>query len=75
MESAVFRTWLRDRGCRLQWEDSALGQMTMTARLQGRCAELPLDGPHARLEPEKLRAVCDRLGLDWRELPEMACAA
>ncbi|MBW8269280.1 hypothetical protein [Caldovatus aquaticus] len=71
MQSATFRKWLAERGCYFRRHERGHGQghPTVTVVRDGRTAELPLVGSHDRLDPELVREVCERLGLDWSELP------
>jgi len=39
------------------------------AHLDGRKAEVPLEGSRQTLDPRVVRRVCEELGLDWSELP------
>jgi hypothetical protein len=72
MEAATFRKWLSEQGCRFdhrQHEKRAHVPTTVTVHREGRSAELPLVGSRKRLDPEEVRRICERLGLDWSQLP------
>jgi len=71
MESATFRNWLAQHGCRFdtQHEERGDGHGNLTIRREGRTAELPLVGPHHELDPRSVRQVCEALGLKWSDLP------
>jgi hypothetical protein len=71
MQSATFRRWLAERGCQFRQHERGHGHghPVVTVVRQGRTAELPLVGSHEDLDPDQVREVCDRLGLDWSELP------
>jgi len=61
MESATFRKWLTERGCRFDQHEHERGegQVIVTVHREGRKAEVPLG----------VRRTCEELGLDWSELP------
>jgi hypothetical protein len=71
MESATFRKWLAEHGCRFgaQSEKPEEGHGTVTVHRLGRTAELPLVGANDELDPRSVRQVCEALGLDWSKLP------
>lgn len=72
MESATFRRWLAQRGCRFDEpapERRGHGHGTITIQRDGRTAELPLLGSRKPIAPETARAICAALDLDWTELP------
>ena len=71
MESATFRKWLADRGCRFDHgrEERAHGPAMMVVHREGHEAEVPLGGSNQTLDPRVVREVCEELGLDWSELP------
>ena len=71
MESATFRRWLAEHGCRFgaHSEKREEGQGTVTVHRLGRTAELPLAGASQELDPRSVRQVCEALGLDWSKLP------
>jgi hypothetical protein len=71
MESATFRKWLIQQGCRLdtQHEGRGEGLGTLTIHREGRTAELSLAGPRHELDPRSVRQVCEALGLQWSDLP------
>ena len=71
MESAAFRKWLADRGCRFDrhHEQRHEGHVVVTAHRDGRKAEVPLGGSRQALDPRVVRRACEELGLDWSGLP------
>ena len=71
MESATFRKWLAEQGCRFdtQHEGRGEGHGTFTIHRDGRTAEMALVGPHHQLDPHLVRQVCEALDLDWSKLP------
>jgi hypothetical protein len=72
MESATFRKWLAERGCRFdqhEHEKRGEGQVIVTAHREGRKAEVPLGGSHQILDARVVRQTCEELGLDWSQLP------
>ena len=53
MESATFRKWLAERGCRFdqhEHEKRGEGQVIVTVHREGRKAEVPLGGSHQILD-------------------------
>ena len=72
MESATFRKWLEERGCRFdrhEHEDRHHGHVIMTVHREGRTSVAPLGGSRQDIDPREVRRVCAELGLDWSELP------
>ena len=71
MESATFRRWLAEHGCRFgaHSEKREEGQGTVSVHRLGRTAELPLVGANDELDPRSVRQICEALGLDWSKLP------
>ena len=71
MESATFRKWLGEQGCRFdtQHEGRGGGHGTLTIHREGRTAEMPLVGSHHELDAHAVRQVCETLGLKWSDLP------
>ena len=71
MESATFRNWLAERGCRFDHHRGhrGQGQASVTIHREGRTAQLPQVGSRQHLDPNVIRQVCEELGLDWSELP------
>ena len=72
MESATFRKWLAERGCRFdqhEHEKRDEGQVIVTVHREGRKAEVPLGGSHQILDARVVRQTCEELGLDWSQLP------
>src|SRR5579871_4193016 len=72
MESATFRKWLAERGCRFdrhEHEQRHAGPVMVTVHREGRRSEVPLGGSRQILDPRIVRRACEELGLDWTELP------
>ena len=68
MESAAFRKWLAEQGCRFdrhEHQQRGQGHVVVTVHREGRMAEVPLGGSDARV----VRRACEELGLDWSQLP------
>ncbi len=72
MESATFRKWLLEQGCRIdghEHHERHEGHVTVTVHREGRKAEVPLGGSRQILDARVVRRACEQLGLDWSELP------
>jgi mRNA interferase HicA len=71
MESATFRKWLAEQGCRFDTphERRGEGHGTFKIHREGRTAEMALVGPHHELDPRLVRQICEALDLDWSKLP------
>jgi hypothetical protein len=72
MESATFRRWLEERGCRFdkhEHDQRHEGPVMVTVHREGRTAQLPLGGSRQDLDMRDVRRACDELGLDWQQLP------
>ena len=72
MESATFRKWLAEKGCRFdrhEHQERGEGQVTVTVHREGRTSQAPLGGSRKDLDPRDVRRVCEELGLDWSTLP------
>ena len=72
MESAAFRKWLADQGCRFdrhEHQQRGQGQVVVTVHREGRKAEVPLGGSRQTLDLRVVRRACEELGLDWSQLP------
>ncbi len=72
MESATFRKWLAEHGCRFdrhEHEKRGEGEVIVTVHREGRKAEVPLGGSHQILDAQVVRRACEELGLDWSRLP------
>jgi hypothetical protein len=71
MESATFRKWLADRGCRFDRHEHqrGKGQIIVTAHREGRKTEVPLGGSRQNLEQRVVHRACEELGLDPSQLP------
>jgi hypothetical protein len=71
MESATFRKWLAEHGCRFdqhEHEKRGEGQVIVTVHRGGRKAEVPLGGSHQILDARVVRRACEELGLDCSKL-------
>ena len=63
MESATFRKWLAERGCRFdqhEHEKRGEGQVIVTVHRDGRKAEILRSSALGGV-----RQACEELGLDW----------
>jgi len=72
MNSATFRKWLEEHGCRFDhYEHVQRGQghVMVTVHREGRQAQAPLGGSHQDTDPRIVRRVCEELGLNPSELP------
>ena len=72
MESATFRSWLAERGCRFdhhEHHDRGEGHVMVTVHREGRTSQAPLGGSRKDLDPRDARRICEELGLDCSELP------
>jgi len=72
MESATFRKWLVEHGCRIdhgEHQQRHQGHVMVTVHREGRKTEVPLGGSHQILDPRVVRQACDELGLDPEQLP------
>ena len=71
MESATFRKWLTEQGCRFDRHEHQRheGPVMVTVHREGRKAEVPLGGSHQILDLRVVRQACEELGLDWSQLP------
>jgi hypothetical protein len=72
MESATFRKWLAEQGCRFDRHEHQRrhqGPVMVTVHRDGRTAEGPLGGSRQQLDPRVVRQACEELGLDPSELP------
>jgi hypothetical protein len=72
MESGTFREWLAEQGCyfdRHEHQERGQGQVLVTVHREGRKVEAPLGGSRQDLDPRVVRQVCEKLGLDWSQLP------
>ena len=72
MESATFRKWLADRGCRFdhhEHQQRGKGQMMVTVHREGRKVEVPLGGSRKILDQRVVHRACQELGLDPSQLP------
>jgi hypothetical protein len=72
METATFRKWLVEQGCRIDAFEHPRGHEghgEVTVHREDRKARLPLAGAHRALDPRTVRRVWDELGLDPAQLP------
>jgi hypothetical protein len=72
MQSATFRKWLAEHGCRFdsqEHEKRGEGHVMVTVHREARISQAPLGGSHKSLDPREIRRVCEELGLDWSKLP------
>ncbi len=72
MESATFRKWLAEHGCRFDHHEHhqrGEGQMMVTVHREGRKAEVPLGGSRQTLDQRIVDQACEELGLDPSNLP------
>jgi hypothetical protein len=72
MESATFRKWLLEQGCRFDGHEHHQrhdGPVMVTVHREGRKTEVPLGGSHQILDSRVVRHACEQLGLDWSQLP------
>ena len=71
MQSATFRKWLAEQGCRFDQHEHERGegQVMVTVHREGRTSLAPLGGSRQDLDPRAVHRVCEELGLDWNELP------
>lgn len=72
MESATFRKWLVEQGCRMDHGEHVerhAGHVMVTVHREGRKTEVPLGGSHQILDPRVVRRACEELGLDPSQLP------
>jgi hypothetical protein len=71
MESATFRKWLSEKGCRFDRHEHERGegQVMVTVHREGRTSQAPLGGSRKELDLRDVRRVCEELGLDWSKLP------
>jgi hypothetical protein len=72
MESATFRKWLVEQGCRFDQHEQHQrheGHVMVTVHRDDRKTVVPLGGSHQILDPRVVRRTCEELGLDWSQLP------
>jgi hypothetical protein len=71
MESATFRKWLAEHGCRFDQHEQERGEgpVIVTVHRGGRKTEVPLGGSRQILDSRVVRRACEELGLDWSQLP------
>ena len=72
MESATFRKWLVEQGCRVDTDEHPVGHeghAMVTVHREGRNTRVPLVGSRKALDPRVVRQACEELGLDPSQLP------
>jgi len=72
MESATFRKWLVEQGCRFdhgEHQQRHKGHVMVTVHREDRKTEVPHGGSHQILDPRLVRRACEELGLDPAQLP------
>ncbi|MFY9600770.1 MAG: hypothetical protein WAR02_11095 [Pseudolabrys sp.] len=72
METATFRKWLVEQGCRIDAFEHPRGHEghgEVTVHREDRKARLPLAGAHRALDPRPERRVRIEHGLDPAQLP------
>lgn len=72
VESATFRKWLAEHGCRFEAGRDTIeahGHAYVTVRRGDRKAVLPEIGTKKALDSRLVRQIINDLGLDWNELP------
>jgi hypothetical protein len=72
VESASFRKWLAEQGCRFDRHEHhrrGQGQVMVTVHREGRTTEVPLGGSRRILDARVVRRACEELGLEWSQLP------
>lgn len=72
MESATFRKWLAEQGCRFdqhEHEQRHEGHVLVTVHRNDRKSEVPLGGSRKTIDARIARRACEELGLDWHQLP------
>ncbi len=72
MESATFRKWLVEQGCRIdhgEHDRRHKGQVMVTVHREGRKVEVPLGHSRQILDTRLVCRACEELGLDPAQLP------
>ncbi len=72
MESATFRKWLEEHGCRFdkhEHQQRHEGPVMVTVHREGRTAQVPLGGSRQTLDMRTVQQACEQLGLDSSQLP------
>src|SRR5665811_1048545 len=72
MESATFRKWLVEQGCRIDGDEHPRGhegQVMVTVHREARKTRVPLGGSRQSLDPRVVQRACEELGLDPSQLP------
>ena len=72
MESATFRKWLVEQGCRIDGDEHPRGHeghVMVTVHREGYKTRVTLGGSRQALDPRVVRQACEDLGLDPSQLP------
>jgi len=72
MESATFRKWLIEQGCRIDSDEHPRGHeghIMVTVHREGRKTRVQIGGLHQVLDPRLVQRVCEELALDASQLP------
>jgi len=72
MESATFRKWLVEQGCRIdhgEHDRRHKGAVMVTVHREGRKTEVPLGPSHQIIDIRLVQRACEELGLDPTQLP------
>ena len=71
MESATFRQWLIEQGCRFDRHEHHRGEghVLVTVHREGRKTDITLGGSRHILDVRDVRRACEELGLDASQLP------
>jgi len=72
MESATFRKWLVEQGCRIDGDEHPRGHegpVMVTVHHEARDTRVPLGGSHKSLDLRVVHRACEELGLDASQLP------
>jgi hypothetical protein len=72
MESATFRKWLMQQGCRIDHGEHSRrheGEVMVTVHREGRMTAVPLGGSRQVIDARVVRRACQDLGLDPAQLP------
>ena len=72
MESATFRKWLLEQGCRIDSDEHPRGHeghVVVTVHRQARKTRIALGGARQSLDQRVVRQACEDLGVDPLQLP------
>ena len=72
MESATFRKWLVEHGCRIDGDEHPRGhegEVMVAVHREARKSRVPLGGSRQALDPRVVQRACEDLGLDPSQLP------